>query len=385
MRRPLTKTKLISRISCWLILLIWSWVSFLAPVQATDELIFDLPQTVAQGQKFELKIRLCAPEIVEIVQLYLNFDPRYISFLPEESYLIQAGLASDPSHEIRFKQEPDGSGTLSLIHWGEDLRTDEEGTVAVLSFVLAQETPVTPRLFALINAPNETEPFVSTLESGKIYGDVEKILRFQVITSDLPPQQASPIPPQANTPPPVGEQSPPPRVEQTSVLAQGPAPDSSAEAPAGGLPPAQVEKAGQNVSVQVNQKSPLLTEDGLELFVPALNPPESQIPEGFGLKKMTIHGLEIPAIHNREKGTTFYYLTESQQTAFYSYDASSDRFKLENIDKYLVRKADIEQKTFARNERLTREGSLWSVILLSLVALAALAVLVYLALKFKRR
>ncbi|MDO5733967.1 MAG: hypothetical protein Q4P08_02380 [Eubacteriales bacterium] len=369
------------------LILLGSW-QVPAALKAQDELYFYFPPQINQGELFYVTISLQKQETIDTVQLFLAYDPSAFTYSPENSFLIQPGLEMNDGHNIFNDIRSASEASLALIHWQGEKLSDANGTVAQLAFIANSDAPLASSVISLVYSANNVAPFVSTVESGKIVESEGFTMKVDLLAPEIPEPQAEPIPPviketgsaDPNLPAGQGEAAQPGDQGDLENPAQG------SDNPAVETPPAQVVvQRTEQTEANAESKSPLLDIDGNELFVPSLSPPESQIPQGFSLEKMTLHGLEIPAIHSGEKVVTLYYLRRDNQASFYSYKPETDRFSPEDIDKYLIREQKNEQKSFDRDQDKNFFSSYLTIILLSLVIIGSLGLLIGIGLRQFRR
>lgn len=366
----------------------------LTEVAAQDqELYFNFPQEIAQGELFYMTVALPRVQTIDAVQLYFAYDPSYFSFDASQSWLLQPGLEMNDGHNIHEEIYDAYNAGLALIHWQGEYQTDANGTVAQLAFIAKEDAPVSTSLISLVYSANNVAPFVHSVEHGKIVEAEGFVMKITVNANELPPPQAEPIPPgeenqnlgpgtvpgQGNTNLEVPGNSNNGNAEsQPSVTDPVPTqPEPTVSEPLPTLP--------ETEGTTEPERSPLRDIDGNELFVPTLSPPQSQIPNGFSLEKFRIHELDIPAIHNRENGKTFYYLKRNNQSGFYSYNAGEDVFQAVDITGLLDAPKVNEKKSFDRMPEETRGTNPMMFAVVSLVGLGSLGLLLATVIRQIRR
>lgn len=380
-------------------------------VTAQDqELYFNFPQEINQGELFYMTIALPRVQTVDAVQLYFAYDPSYFTFDASQSWLLQPGLEMNDGHNIHEEIYDANNAGLALIHWQGEYQTDANGTIAQLAFVAKQDAPVSTSLISLVYSANNVAPFVNSVEYGKTVEAEGFVMKIAVNASQLPPPQDEPIPPgegNQNLGPAtipgegtatgevpggdgtglIGEAEPlPPQGNETPIPeATEPQPT---EAPLPTEPHVAAEILPTDPETEVThepEKSPLRDVDGNELFVPTLSPPQSQIPNGFSLEKFKLHDLDIPAIHNRENGKIYYYLKRNNQSGFYSYNAGDDVFQAVDISGLLNAPRVNEKKSFDRTPEETRDTNPMMFAVVSLVGLGSLGLLLATVIRQIRR
>lgn len=355
----------------------------LAQSVAADYLVWmTCPEQVSRGYSITVEIYASgAAQGMELVELSLKYPRENFQFIKADSVFM--GTTGDQVRNLEdgsvFSMQDTGEGIVELkaMHYaqpGNDL-------VAQLVFTAKVDANLGNASFKFIG-----DSYVTTA-LGNIPANSE-LLTLQIIDSLDQPLSNEPLPPGEIPADPTGptvdvpyqpdnQRQPEPLEGDSSNYGIGALNEEEevtvtpTEKPSLPTPPTPQQRETEIIETE----SPLRSVTGELLYPPKDGLKPINLPAGFRGGMEVIKDVNVPVAQAPDSELRLYYLADgpSGQPDFYTFEASTDRFK-----RYDVKAADRSAATSQAKFTADRPGDkTWQILLLSLLGLSALSVFLY--------